>query len=162
MREGSVDCQSVLRMIGPALDLGMDTRTLARLMEHLEQCDACRSEAEGQFLVRQILTGRPDEPLPDGFAQRLAARLDDASCGWWLETTNWRAWSIRLMPAAAALLGFALAGSGLGRTRADLSSEIVEWGMHESGIRSLLGRTDFGLEPVLNVLENPPAEAKEK
>ena len=109
-----------------------------------------RDEADEQCLVRRILMERPTEPLPDGFAQRLSARLDRSSPGAWLVTIDWRAWSIRLMPAAVALLGFAFAGSDQGRNRTDISSEIVEWGMHESGVA------------VLNLLDDSVERAGDK
>jgi hypothetical protein len=36
-----------------------------------------REDDDDQKLVRDVLEERPDEELPDGFAARLAARLDE-------------------------------------------------------------------------------------
>jgi predicted anti-sigma-YlaC factor YlaD len=83
----------------------------ARLREHLEQCSSCRSDAQTQRLIRDLLVRRPAEALPSGFEARLAARLDAERGLDWLGLINWRTWSIRLLPAAI-ILGFAI---GIGR-----------------------------------------------
>ena len=44
---------------------------------------------------------RPADRLSPHFASRLAARLDDASG--WFGIADWRAWTLRLAPVAAAL-----------------------------------------------------------
>ena len=84
----------------------------AHLQEHLDQCSSCRRCAQTQRLVRDLLVRGPEVALPSGFEARLAARLDAERSLDWLGLVNWRTWSIRLLPAAAIILAFAI---GMGR-----------------------------------------------
>jgi hypothetical protein len=89
----------------------------ARLREHLDQCSSCSSCAQTQRRVRDLLVRGPEVALPSGFEARLAARLDAEKGLDWLGLIDWRTWSIRLLPAAAIVLAFAI---GIGRwQRAD-------------------------------------------
>ena len=71
-----MDCTEAKGLIGPALASGLDPERLRALIEHLGLCEICLSEAEIQLLVRQVLTERPDDPLPAGFTTRLSTRLE--------------------------------------------------------------------------------------
>lgn len=69
-------CAESIRLIAAAMEGRVSPQLLDALVAHLEQCDICRAQAEGQFAVRQALASRPEEPLPDGLAKRIADRLD--------------------------------------------------------------------------------------
>jgi predicted anti-sigma-YlaC factor YlaD len=110
-------CDEATELIRSGHDSVLGAVGGARLREHLEQCSSCRSSARTQELIRDLLVRRPEEALPSGFEARLAARLDAERGVDWLGLINWRTWSIRLLPAAAIMLAFAI---GIGRwQRAD-------------------------------------------
>lgn len=60
--------------------------------------------------VAAALRSRPDAALPPGFADRLAARLEEERG--WIGLADWRAWTFRFAPAAAALLAVAALVAG--------------------------------------------------
>ena len=105
-------CDEATQLIRSSHDGALGPVGGARLREHLEQCLACRSRVETQRRVRDLLVGRPEDALPSGFEARLAARLDAERGLDWLGLINWRTWAIRLLPAAAIVLAFAI---GIGR-----------------------------------------------
>ena len=71
------------------------------LEQHLASCVACRAELETQRAAAAWLRGRPVDRVSPQFATRLSARLDQASG--WFGIADWRAWTLRLAPLAAAL-----------------------------------------------------------
>ena len=91
----------------PSMDGRLDLTGRERLSAHLKVCSACRQATETQVVVKRVLAARPDEALPLGFSTRLLARLYAVSSSAWLEAADWRTWSIRLLPVAAALFLFA-------------------------------------------------------
>jgi anti-sigma factor RsiW len=100
-------CHEAQTLIMRATDGTLDAVSRDRLLDHITECSPCRAAANGQTLVRTVLSTRLDVPLPVGFTARLAAHLDQESSADWLESVNWRAWCIRLLPAAGILWMFA-------------------------------------------------------
>lgn len=100
-------CHQAQTLIMHATDGALDVVGRDRLLDHLTACPSCRIDADAQTLVRGVLSTRPDEPVPAGFTAHLAARLDRETSTDWLESVNWRAWCIRLLPAAGILWMFA-------------------------------------------------------
>lgn len=100
---------------------------------HLADCASCREGVDAQALVSAVLAARPVSPVPDGFAERLAARLS-AERGW-VGLADWQAWTLRLAPVAAAwgLVAFFAGGVASGRWTAEptapvsLAAVIEEW-----------------------------------
>lgn len=87
---------------GPETIAGsIDEATLARLEAHLASCATCRDALETQRAVASVLRTRPADRVSPGFSNRLAVRLDEASG--WFGIADWRAWTLRLAPVAAAL-----------------------------------------------------------
>ena len=78
------------------------------LERHLEQCETCRETLEVQRRVAAVLSSRPVAEAPLGFAGRVMANLEPVSggAGWpgALDALNWRVWTLRFAPAAAALM----------------------------------------------------------
>jgi hypothetical protein len=107
-------CIEAERLIARAADepaaLG-DTRH-DELDRHVSQCAACRAALETQRQVARTLHLTPQFPVPAGFQSRLSARLDQEGDGW-LAMVNWRAWTVALAPAVAALVLAAWLGPGL-------------------------------------------------
>jgi hypothetical protein len=100
-------CHESQTLILRATDGTLDVVGRDRLLDHLTGCSSCRTDADAQTLVRSVLSTRLDEPVPAGFTARLAARLGQETSADWLESVNWRAWCIRLLPAACILWMFA-------------------------------------------------------
>ena len=86
----------------------LDPAGARRLEAHLDGCPACRGAAADQDDVAAVLSARPDAAPPLGFATRVMARLDAPPT--WLDVIDWRRWTVRLAPAAAALLVVAAVG----------------------------------------------------
>jgi hypothetical protein len=71
-----MNCDDAIRLIGSADDGRVGLQMLDALMVHLEQCAACRREAETQILVKRVLASRPDDAIPVTLARRIACELD--------------------------------------------------------------------------------------
>ncbi len=116
---------------GPLLRRRLEGRLEAdegqRLERHLEQCETCRETLEVQRRVAAVLSSRPVAEVPLGFAGRVMANLEPVPG--WLDALNWRVWTFRLAPVAAALL--VVAALGFGPTEAaepmEFSDLVAEW-----------------------------------
>lgn len=80
---------------------------------HLGTCAECREALEAQRLVARTLHARMDAGVSPDFARRVSARLDSIGGGL-LDLANWRAWTVGLVPVAAALVLIAYLGVGTG------------------------------------------------
>lgn len=82
--------------LAPAVEADLDA--------HLETCASCREVLAAQRAVATALRARPADPVSPLFARRVAERLDrlDRDQGW-IDIADWRAWTVRLAPAAAVL-----------------------------------------------------------
>ena len=105
----------------------LDPAGVERLEAHLDGCPACREAVAGQEDVAAVLSARPVAELPLGFATRVMAHLDGPPT--WLDVINWRRWTVRLAPMAAALL--VVAAVGLGPPEAvepvEFSDLVTDW-----------------------------------
>jgi len=79
-------------------EYGSDTA----LDRHVLGCADCRAALEEQREVVAVLRSRPVMAVSPTFAERLTARLDEASG--WFGIADWRTWTIRVAPIAAALM----------------------------------------------------------
>ena len=154
--------------IGPLLLRRLEGRLEAdegqRLDRHLEQCEVCRETLEAQRRVAAVLSSRPVAEAPLGFAGRVMANLEPVPG--WLDVLNWRVWTFRLVPVAAALM--VVAALGLGPTEAaeplEFSDLVAEWVVEEDAeglpAFSLLwpeeGSDDTLLEAVLTAGPDEP------
>ena len=120
-------CDDVERAVIARAAGRLDAAGAERLEAHLDGCDACREAAGGQDDVAAVLSARPDAAAPLGFATRVMARLDGPPT--WLDVINWRRWTVRLAPVAAALL--VVAGVGLGPAEAvepiEFTDLVTDW-----------------------------------
>jgi hypothetical protein len=128
MMERLMKCADAVTCIARFADAAdsLDKTTRADLRAHLEQCASCRSALETQRLVAAWLRMRPVDHISPDFAARLAARLDDVSG--WFGIADWRVWTLRLAPLAAAL---ALA-IVLSETSSSPSVTLEEWAVGDA------------------------------
>lgn len=95
-------CKEAEALIARRADGALETDDGVALARHLRECNACRPLAEDQAIVVRALTARPKANVPLGFAGRLSDRLDAEVS--WADMLNWRTWTVRLAPVAAALI----------------------------------------------------------
>ncbi len=137
------DCERLIaRRAG---DATLDPSTAAALERHLEGCASCREILASQHAVAEILRSRPADRVSSGFSARLARKLDERTDVF--DAIDWRAWTIRLSPVAAALaLSAFLTAAEAETTAATLDS----WTSPEGGtVSSLLQNSDVTSESVL-------------
>lgn len=76
----------------------------AALDAHLEACASCREALAAQRAVAATLRARPADSVSPLFARRVAERMDRLNRDQaWVDIADWRVWTVRLAPAAAAL-----------------------------------------------------------
>jgi anti-sigma factor RsiW len=73
----------------------------AALDAHAASCAACREAIADQSAAVRLLAELPMMQAPRDFAARVRARV--APAGGLLDLLDWRAWTLRLVPAAALL-----------------------------------------------------------
>ena len=155
-------CDDVERAVMDREAGRLDPAGAQRLEAHLDTCPACREAAAGQDGVAAVLSARPDAGPPLGFATRVMAHLDSPPT--WLDVINWRRWTVRLAPVAAALL--VVAAVGLGPAEAvepiEFSDLVTDW-VEADGTPpeySLLWRDDVADDTLLEaVLTANPDES---
>jgi Putative zinc-finger len=125
-------CEQSLRLLASAIDGQVPPKLLKPLIEHLETCGTCWLDAEWQMKVKRVLASRPAEPLPPGFARRIAERLDREERSARESIVDWRRLTLRLLPVAAGLAAMAVVvHRGESRSPDDLAAAIVAFGQEE-------------------------------
>ena len=127
----------------------LDPQTRAAVDAHVDQCAACRGALETQRVVSGVLRMRPADRLSPQFAARLAARLDEASG--WFGIADWRTWTLRLAPVAAALAIATYLGLGVST---HIPTTVEEWtlGATEVSAESLLWASDVSAESLMETM----------
>ena len=103
-------CDEVRPLLLRRLEARLEGDERERVERHLEQCEACRETLEAQRRVATVLSTRPVAEVPLGFTGRVMASLEPVPG--WLDVLNWRVWTFRLAPVAAALIVAAMLGFG--------------------------------------------------
>ncbi|MGE5359702.1 MAG: anti-sigma factor family protein [Bacteroidales bacterium] len=80
----------------------LDGPRRAEVDAHLARCADCREAVAGQQDVARVLASRAALPVPDAFAARIAAEIEEA--GGWYGFVDWRWLATRMAPVAGALL----------------------------------------------------------
>lgn len=121
----------------------------ARLDDHLDACDACRAALAEQRSMADLLRARPAAQVSPGFAASLARRLDAADDGaaGVLDLADWRRWTFRLAPLAAALGLAAFLGSS-----ASEESALDLWTAAGTTETALLRDTNVTSDAVLDAM----------
>jgi predicted anti-sigma-YlaC factor YlaD len=146
-------CDLVLELLARDAAGRADAGARAAIEEHVGACSACREAREAQAAVVAILAAVPEAPLPVGFAARLSARLDDRAS--WIDLFDWRRWTLRLAPLAAALLIAALMGEPVNTApqESDTLAQAVEtWAsgsVNGGSVSSALIEADVSSEALL-------------
>lgn len=134
-------CAEATRLIARRADGdGLAAGEEARLAAHLFGCAGCRAAIDDQRAVADVLRARPPERVSPRFHAQLSARLDEEAGV--LGLADWRAWTIRLAPAAAALVLAALYTAGGSATPALTLDEWAAINAGGSSEAALLWNTD--------------------
>jgi anti-sigma factor RsiW len=128
----------------------LDEATRATINAHVQACASCRTALETQRSVAAWLRSRPADELSPEFSARLAQRLDEASG--WFGIADWRVWTLRLAPVAAALALAILLGSD---STAPSTITVEDWAIEDvdtSSPVSLLSRPDVTPESLMQTM----------
>lgn len=94
-------CREFESLLARAADDALDAGDRTALDAHLRACAACRAALADQRAVREALAARPPLRAQPDFAARVTAAIEaDRS---WLDRLDFRVWTWRLVPVAAAL-----------------------------------------------------------
>ena len=104
----SQPCPEFVPLLARAADADLDPATMARVDSHVASCDACRSALDAQRAIHRLLGDADAWQASAAFESRVAAAL--ASRVPWTEQWDWRRWTWRLVPVAAALVIAAIVG----------------------------------------------------
>ena len=94
-------CPDYEPLLARAADDALSPAELARLDAHLATCEHCRAALADQKMIRAVLLDRPTLSARPDFAARVGRAIEaDRS---WLDRLDFRIWTWRLVPVAAAL-----------------------------------------------------------
>jgi anti-sigma factor RsiW len=94
-------CESMMTLLLASVEGTLDAEGRERLAAHVSACASCRRALTEQTVVKRALAEMPLPPVSPDFAARVRQRVSPPR---WLELANWRAWTLRLVPVAAALI----------------------------------------------------------
>ena len=156
-------CDDARALIARRADESSDEGVNAALDAHVASCADCRVILEAQREVVAVLRSRPLAPVSAMFSQRLASRLDEVSG--WFGIADWRIWTFRVAPIAAAIALMALLTSGPARTQTSSPITIDEWarsGLDSTSVSSMLWQKEVTPESLLEsmVTGRPSASAE--
>lgn len=97
-------CESFEALLARAADATIEDADHARLDAHLSECDACRAALADQMAARQTLLARPALHAHPDFSARVLAAIEHETESSPLAWLDFRRWTWRLAPVAAALL----------------------------------------------------------
>lgn len=100
------ECTAVNALLMRAAEGALPSGDEARLNAHLEGCASCRATLAEQREVRELLRNHPVEGAAWGFETRVMAAIRaeaESGAGSWLTNLDFRRWTFRLVPVAAAL-----------------------------------------------------------
>lgn len=75
-----MDCKAIQQVIFRFIYGESSADELRHIKAHLDRCGECRKESEIIAEILERLKGAlPDEPVPDGFRERMLARIHAAA-----------------------------------------------------------------------------------
>ena len=96
-------CAAFESLLVRAADDSLDAAEHARLDAHLSTCAACRQALADQRAVRDALVARPPLRARPEFSFAVMRAIESEREGSWLYLLDFRQWTWRLAPVAAAL-----------------------------------------------------------
>lgn len=122
-----MECTDVERLLAAKADGALDVERQRIVDAHLSTCAACRRLLDDQVAVRSMLAAAPVPEAPRDFLARVNAAIDAEDAGWF-GLVDFRAWTLRLVPAAAAIALVALLWPSSGATSTSAASQTAAVG----------------------------------
>jgi len=100
------DCAAITPLLLRAAEGQLQPDDATRLDAHLDACPSCRAALADQRAMRELLQDYPDPGASLGFDTRVMAAIraeSDGGARSWLSALDFRRWTWRLVPVAAAL-----------------------------------------------------------
>jgi anti-sigma factor (TIGR02949 family) len=73
-----MDCKMVERVIFRFVYGESDSHELKKMKEHLDRCGECRKQRDIIVeILDQLKRGLPEDPVPEGFRERVLQRIHD-------------------------------------------------------------------------------------
>jgi anti-sigma factor (TIGR02949 family) len=73
-----MDCKMVERVIYRFIYGESDSHELTKMKQHLDRCGECRKQRDIiEDILQQLKRGLPDDPVPEGFRERVLQRIFD-------------------------------------------------------------------------------------
>jgi anti-sigma factor RsiW len=116
-------CETSESLILREVDGLLAAEELAALEAHAAGCEACRRRRQASLDVARALARRAEAPVPAGFAARVVARAFPEAPPGLLDVINWRRWTARMLPVAAAFLVVAVVAGGSAVTTTGATEE---------------------------------------
>jgi hypothetical protein len=149
----------------------LDRTILTAVDTHVAGCASCRALLGEQRAVAGMLRMRPADDVSLRFGAQLSARLDEASG--WFGIADWRRWTLRLTPVAAALalatyLGLGTATQPPVSAPVTLPLSVSDWalagaeGQAGSARESVLWESGVSAESVLETMLTPEASTNSR
>ena len=111
------------RLLVRAADGLLEGSERETLDQHLATCDSCRAALAAQTRVRSSLQSRPPIGASAAFYARVRSSMRSPAS--WLDSLDFRRWTWRLVPIAAALVIAVVAFAGLSM-RTDSGPAVTE------------------------------------
>lgn len=154
-------CDDLIPALLRAADGTLPAGEQARLDAHLATCAACAEALADQRAMRGVLAATASTPVVTHVGARVMATLREeartaAPAASWLDVLDWRRWTWRLAPLAAAL---ALAVAGVSRTDAQaITPETVSEDTGAQPVSTALFSGDVSGADLLTLLLNASAD----
>ena len=100
------DCEAVEALLVRSAERTSSSADEVLLNAHLKECASCRAALADQRAMRELLGKLPEEGARLGFDTRVMAAIRAEAGGRssnWLGNLDFRQWTLRLVPVAAAL-----------------------------------------------------------
>ncbi len=132
-----MNCETVREMLWAYLEKETTAEEAVKIEEHLKNCAVCREELELQKEMKEVLSGLPDEELPEGYHTELMQKLQAEAAPNVVpfpvrkkKQPVWRQWG---MVAAAVLVVVAAGGmNGMLEMRESQNAAVQEMKMADT------------------------------
>lgn len=160
MNDGTSHHPEFERLLVRAADELLDAREREILDGHLATCGSCRETLEAQRRVRTSLVARPPLDASAAFYARVTSALQTPVS--WIEGLDFRRWTWRLAPVAAALVVAVVAYAGLSMrseaTAASTSDSTTVASAADLPVSSALWSSSFSDTSVLSLMLSASAD----
>ena len=147
-------CEAYAALLDPFVDGELPPETAIRVQEHLDTCPACRGYVDDALAIRAALEDAQDAPVPDGFTDRVMARVRESAPAK-KTTKKSRRWAQALVPLAACCAVVIL----LGPVLSEWNAASTTGNMESAPASAASGEADTSVSAMDVAPEEPAAES---